>query len=80
MKITEYFFDILMLYWTVVCVKMKAVCSFEILITIYKTTRHHNPEDHKWHLHRRENLNSQSENSVRILTHTIYTTKLIFLC
>jgi hypothetical protein len=26
--------------------KMEATCSFETLVTTYKTTRRHNPEDH----------------------------------
>jgi hypothetical protein len=37
---------------------MEAVCSSETLISIYESTRRHNPEDQHQHLHRRENLES----------------------
>jgi hypothetical protein len=39
--------------------KMEAICSSETLITTYKLTRRHHPEDHNRHVHRRENLKFQ---------------------
>jgi hypothetical protein len=39
-------------------VKMKVIRSSETLVTTYKTTLRHNPEDHSLHLHCRENLRS----------------------
>jgi hypothetical protein len=36
--------------------KMEAVCSSETMISTYKSTRRHNPEEQHRHLHRRENL------------------------
>jgi hypothetical protein len=38
---------------------MEAIRSSETLVTIYKTTRGYNPEDHSRHIHRRENTKSQ---------------------
>jgi hypothetical protein len=40
---------------------MEAISSSETLVTTYKTTRHHNPEDHDPHFHSRENLKSDIE-------------------
>jgi hypothetical protein len=34
----------------------------ESVETAYKTTRCHNPEDHNWHPHRRQNPESQTVN------------------
>jgi hypothetical protein len=31
--------------------KMEAICSSETMVTAYKITRRHNPQDHNWHLH-----------------------------
>lgn len=42
--------------WTYL--KMKAICLSEILVTIYKTTRRHKPDDHNRHLHRSEKIKS----------------------
>jgi hypothetical protein len=47
---------VVMLCELVESLKMKAVCSSETLVTIYKSTWHHNPEDHHLHLHHHENL------------------------
>jgi secreted PhoX family phosphatase len=38
---------------------METVCFSETLVSTYESTRHHNPEEHQ-HLHRRENLKTQS--------------------
>jgi hypothetical protein len=38
---------------------MKAVCSSEMLVSTYKSTRRCNPEDQPRHPHCRENLKSQ---------------------
>jgi hypothetical protein len=38
-----------------------------MLVSSYKTTRRHNPEDHNPHLHRRENLKSQIVNNSLML-------------
>jgi hypothetical protein len=35
---------------------MEGACSFETLVTIYKTTRFHNPEDCNLNVHSHENL------------------------
>jgi hypothetical protein len=44
--------------------KMKAICFSEMLVTTYKITQRHNPEDHNWHLHHCENLKSQKVLSI----------------
>jgi hypothetical protein len=36
--------------------KMGAVCFSEMLVSIYESTRRHNPEEQHRHLHRRDNL------------------------
>jgi hypothetical protein len=41
-------------FWVVTPCRL--VGSFHLPPTTCKTTRRHNPEDHSWHLHRRENL------------------------
>jgi hypothetical protein len=38
-------------FFRVVILKMEAICSFETLVTTYKTTQHHNPEDHNQDLY-----------------------------
>jgi hypothetical protein len=38
--------------------KMEAVCSSEILVSTYESTRRYNPAKQHRHLHRRENLRS----------------------
>jgi hypothetical protein len=40
--------------------KMEAVCSSETLLSTYKSTRRYNPKDQHRHLHRRENLKSNT--------------------
>jgi hypothetical protein len=50
----------MVVFWVVTpCgLTMEAVCSSETLVPTYKSTRHHNPQDHHGNLHRRENLKS----------------------
>jgi hypothetical protein len=40
-------------------IEMEAIRSSETLVTIYKTTRLHNPEDYHRHLHHRQNFKTQ---------------------
>jgi hypothetical protein len=40
--------------------KIAAVCSSEILVSTYKFTWRHNPEDQLRHIHRCENLKSHT--------------------
>jgi hypothetical protein len=40
-------------------VRMEAICYSKALVTSYKTTWGHNPEDHSKHLHCHENIISQ---------------------
>jgi hypothetical protein len=51
------------------CDQGEAICSSETLVSIYKNTRRHDPEHHGQHLHRRENLKSETKNI--ILSHEI---------
>jgi hypothetical protein len=41
------------------CIFRVGICSSQISITVYKTTRCHNPEDHNPNFHHRENLKSR---------------------
>jgi hypothetical protein len=41
---------------TASALKMEAVCSSETLVPTYKSTWHHNPENHNQHIHRLDNL------------------------
>jgi hypothetical protein len=43
---------------TTSALKMKALCSSEVLVTTHKSTQCYNPEDRHWHLHCCENLES----------------------
>jgi hypothetical protein len=53
--------DILVSYTSVMLkLKMEEKLPSETSATTYKTTRHQNPENHNEHLHRRENLKSQT--------------------
>jgi hypothetical protein len=55
----------MLLFWVVTpcklvrlkILKMETICFSESLVSIYESTRRHNPEQHR-HLHRRENLRS----------------------
>jgi hypothetical protein len=54
-------------FWVVAAaLNMKRECFSETLVSIYESTRRHNPEQHR-HAHRRENLKSHI-NSVRLKT------------
>jgi hypothetical protein len=44
---------------------MKAISSTDTLVTIYQTTRGHNPDDKILHGHRRENLQSHGRHIIR---------------
>jgi hypothetical protein len=50
----------MVVFWAVTTseLKMEAVCSTETLVTTYKSTRRHNPEDCHGRLRRLENLKS----------------------
>jgi hypothetical protein len=40
---------------------METVCFSEMLVSAYESTRRHNPEEERRHLHRCENLKSHKE-------------------
>jgi hypothetical protein len=53
----------IMVFWVVtpcglVALKMEEIFSSETLVSTYKSTRRHNPQDHHGYLRHRENLTS----------------------
>jgi hypothetical protein len=51
---------------------MERVCFSEMLVSAYKSTRRHNPEEQHRHLYRRENLKSHWYN-INYITNSVMT-------